>query len=277
MDDIDIAILELTIFAMVMIICCCCCCRTGPVELPPQLIDKTPQTQQDIETGQIKGILFKDIKEKEEEEEGCGKRCCPICLEEYEDDHEIRRLEKYLSDGRATLKSNVYAFGVVLFEIVSGREAVIGTEAVETKNPEKRPLSSIMISALRNSPDSMNMSSLKEFVDPNMMDLYPHDCLFKIAMLAKQCVDDDPIDEKLIYQTPRPQQDIETGQEKGLMFKDIKEEGCDKRSCQICLEEYEDDHEITRLKKCRHVFHRSCIDHWLSQNRSCPICRCYVV
>ena len=82
---------------------------------------------------------------------------------------------------------------------------------------------------------------------------------------------------ELIYQTPRPQQDIETGQEKGLMFKDIKEEGCDKRSCQICLEEYEDDHEITRLKKCRHVFHRSCIDHWLSQNRSCPICRCYVV
>ncbi|KAL0680110.1 hypothetical protein Bca4012_008091 [Brassica carinata] len=229
MDDIDIAILELTIFAMVMIICCCCCCRTGPVELPPQLIDKTPQTQQDIETGQIKGILFKDIKEKEEEEEGCGKRCCPICLEEYEDDHEIRRLEKCR-------------------HIVSGREAVIGTEAVETKNPEKRPLSSIMISALRNSPDSMNMSSLKEFVDPNMMDLYPHDCLFKIAMLAKQCVDDDPIDEKLIYQTPRPQQDIETGQEKGLMFKDIKEEGCDKRSCQICLEEYEDDHEITRLK-----------------------------
>ena len=44
------------------------------------------------------------------------------------------------------MKSNVYAFGVVLFEIVSGREAVIGTEAVETKNPEKRPLSSIVSS-----------------------------------------------------------------------------------------------------------------------------------
>jgi hypothetical protein len=50
-----------------------------------------------------------------------------------------------------------------------------------------------MLAVLKNSPDSMNMSSLKEFVDPNMMDLYPHDCLFKIATLAKQCVDDDPI------------------------------------------------------------------------------------
>ncbi|XP_010479696.1 PREDICTED: lysM domain receptor-like kinase 3 [Camelina sativa] len=100
---------------------------------------------------------------------------------------------EYLSDGRATSKSDVYAFGVVLFEIISGREAVIRTEAMGTKNPERRPLASIMLAALKNSPDPMNMLSLKEFVDPNMMELYPHDCLFKIAMLAKQCVDDDPI------------------------------------------------------------------------------------
>ncbi|XP_010462033.1 PREDICTED: lysM domain receptor-like kinase 3 [Camelina sativa] len=100
---------------------------------------------------------------------------------------------EYLSDGRATSKSDVYAFGVVLFEIISGREAVIRTEAMGTKNPERRPLASIMLAALKNSPDPMNMLSLKESVDPNMMDLYPHDCLYKIAMLAKQCVDDDPI------------------------------------------------------------------------------------
>jgi len=100
---------------------------------------------------------------------------------------------EYLSDGLATSKSDIYAFGVVLFEIISGREAVIRTEAIGTKNPERRPLASIMLAVLKNSPDSMNMSSLKEFVDPNMMDLYPHDCLFKIATLAKQCVDDDPI------------------------------------------------------------------------------------
>ncbi|KAL0696685.1 hypothetical protein Bca4012_063865 [Brassica carinata] len=98
---------------------------------------------------------------------------------------------EYLSDGLATSRSDVYAFGVVLFEIISGREAVIRTEAI--KNPERRPLASIMLAVLKSSPDSMNMSSLKEFIDPNMVDLYPHDCLFKVAMLAKQCVDDDPI------------------------------------------------------------------------------------
>ncbi|KAM1430486.1 hypothetical protein ACFX13_047356 [Malus domestica] len=50
-----------------------------------------------------------------------------------------------------------------------------------------------MQTALRTSPDSVSMSNLKDYIDPNMMDLYPHDCLFKVAMIAKQCVDDDPI------------------------------------------------------------------------------------
>ncbi|CAI9757642.1 unnamed protein product [Fraxinus pennsylvanica] len=93
---------------------------------------------------------------------------------------------EYLRDGLATNKSDVYAFGVVLFEIISGKEAMI-------KSTERRSLASIVVAALRNSPDSMSMSSLNDHIDPNLMDLYPHDCLYKLAMLAKQCVDDDPI------------------------------------------------------------------------------------
>ncbi|KAA8540349.1 hypothetical protein F0562_024732 [Nyssa sinensis] len=100
---------------------------------------------------------------------------------------------EYLRDGLATSKSDVYAFGVVLFEIISGKEAITRTEGVVMKNPERRSLASIMLAALRNSPDSMSMSSMKDHIDPNLMDLYPHDCLFKMAMLAKQCVDEDPI------------------------------------------------------------------------------------
>ncbi|CAA7049655.1 unnamed protein product [Microthlaspi erraticum] len=91
---------------------------------------------------------------------------------------------------------------------------------------------------------------------------------------------DSPIPTELppetINQTPQPQEDIETGQRKVSIFKDIKgeeEEGCGKRCCPICLEEYEDDHEIRRLKKCGHVFHRFCVDSWLERDRSCPSCR----
>ncbi|EOA39233.1 hypothetical protein CARUB_v10012211mg [Capsella rubella] len=87
-----------------------------------------------------------------------------------------------------------------------------------------------------------------------------------------------------IHQTPQPdEQDIETGrrQKKTLLYKDIKdkeggeeeEKGGSKRFCPICLEEYEDDHEMRRLKKCGHVFHLLCIDSWLKRERTCPSCR----
>ncbi|KAJ9568457.1 hypothetical protein OSB04_004423 [Centaurea solstitialis] len=100
---------------------------------------------------------------------------------------------EYLRDGLATSKSDVYAFGVVLFELISGKEAITRTEAVVMKNSERRSLASIMLAALKHSPDSMSMSGLKDHIDPNLLDLFPHDCVFKMAMLAKQCVEDDPI------------------------------------------------------------------------------------
>ncbi|OAY82162.1 lysM domain receptor-like kinase 3 [Ananas comosus] len=100
---------------------------------------------------------------------------------------------EYLRDGLATTKSDVYAFGVVLFELISGKEAITRTEGRILTHTERRSLASIMLTALRNSPNSMSMASLKECIDPNLMDLYPHDCVFKVAMLAKQCVDEDPI------------------------------------------------------------------------------------
>ncbi|THG07507.1 hypothetical protein TEA_010414 [Camellia sinensis var. sinensis] len=100
---------------------------------------------------------------------------------------------EYLRDGLATKKSDVYAFGVVLFEMISGKEAITRTEGSMMKNPDRRSLVSIMLAALRCSPDSTSMSSMKDHIDPNLMDLYPHDCLSKMAVLAKQCVDEDPI------------------------------------------------------------------------------------
>lgn len=51
---------------------------------------------------------------------------------------------RYLSNGLATTKSDVYAFGVVLFEIISGKEAII-----QTQGPEKRSLASIVSSAYK--------------------------------------------------------------------------------------------------------------------------------
>ncbi|XP_068639174.1 lysM domain receptor-like kinase 3 [Aristolochia californica] len=100
---------------------------------------------------------------------------------------------EYLRDGFATTKSDVYAFGVVLFEIISGKEAITRTAGRALSNNERRSLASIMLAALKHCPSSVSMEGLKEYIDPNLADLYPYDCVCKVAMLAKQCVDEDPI------------------------------------------------------------------------------------
>jgi len=44
--------------------------------------------------------------------------------------------------------------------------------------------------------------------------------------------------------------------------------------CLICLADYETSDEVRRLDKCKHVYHRECIDEWLTTGRnSCPMCR----
>ncbi|KAG8079269.1 hypothetical protein GUJ93_ZPchr0007g4272 [Zizania palustris] len=46
--------------------------------------------------------------------------------------------------------------------------------------------------------------------------------------------------------------------------------------CVVCLSSMEEGDEV-RVLRCRHLFHRRCLDPWLQQARSpatCPLCRC---
>lgn len=40
--------------------------------------------------------------------------------------------------------------------------------------------------------------------------------------------------------------------------------------CSICQD---NDEVIIRILKCNHYFHITCIDKWLSNNKTCPVCR----
>ncbi|KAK6509922.1 hypothetical protein TWF481_004645 [Arthrobotrys musiformis] len=44
--------------------------------------------------------------------------------------------------------------------------------------------------------------------------------------------------------------------------------------CLVCLGDFENDEICRQLAKCHHVFHKDCIDEWLTTGRnSCPLCR----
>ncbi|XP_074651941.1 RING finger protein 150-like [Tubulanus polymorphus] len=42
--------------------------------------------------------------------------------------------------------------------------------------------------------------------------------------------------------------------------------------CAVCIEGYK-THDVVRILPCKHVFHKSCVDPWLLEQRSCPMCK----
>jgi hypothetical protein len=44
------------------------------------------------------------------------------------------------------------------------------------------------------------------------------------------------------------------------------------QECCICMSSYEED-EVLRELPCSHMYHRHCIDRWLSDTHICPICK----
>ena len=76
---------------------------------------------------------------------------------------------------------------------------------------------------------------------------------------------------------PRNYQDVVVGLDKNdldklkidtyLNFADTTRD-----TCSVCIDKFIPD-DICRELKCSHLFHKDCIDHWLSDNISCPVCR----
>ncbi|CAL4072706.1 unnamed protein product, partial [Meganyctiphanes norvegica] len=46
--------------------------------------------------------------------------------------------------------------------------------------------------------------------------------------------------------------------------------------CVVCLEEYR-PHQELRVLPCKHEFHRACVDPWLVQHRTCPLCNYNII
>jgi hypothetical protein len=52
--------------------------------------------------------------------------------------------------------------------------------------------------------------------------------------------------------------------------------GCSQTQCPICIQDYVKWDYLRIFKPCRHKFHRSCLDEWLTSwtyGPTCPVCR----
>lgn len=57
-----------------------------------------------------------------------------------------------------------------------------------------------------------------------------------------------------------------------IPLKTIKDADAEMECCAVCIEPYKVS-DVVRILPCLHQFHRSCIDPWLLDQRTCPMCK----
>ncbi|KAJ4799138.1 Protein kinase [Rhynchospora pubera] len=99
---------------------------------------------------------------------------------------------EYLEHGLIMTQLDVFAFGVLLLELLSGKEPVLlSEEDMDKERDMKQPqLLSELITGVLSGEDVR--SKLREFIDPCLQSDYPFDLAFAMAELAMQCVAREP-------------------------------------------------------------------------------------
>ncbi|KAE9614928.1 hypothetical protein Lal_00036036 [Lupinus albus] len=94
---------------------------------------------------------------------------------------------EYAQYGDISPKIDVYAFGVVLYELISAKNAVLktGETVAESKG---------LVSLFEGALNHINpLEALSTLVDPRLGDNYPIESVLKIAQVGRACTRDNPI------------------------------------------------------------------------------------
>ncbi|KAJ0989794.1 hypothetical protein J5N97_008150 [Dioscorea zingiberensis] len=96
---------------------------------------------------------------------------------------------EFLEHGLISPKVDVFAFGVVLLEIMSGKEAVFSRDGGDDDKEQVVFLSALIEPVLSG---ENARSELRGFLDPCLGEDYPFDLVYAMAQLAMRCVAHDP-------------------------------------------------------------------------------------
>ncbi|KAL2316978.1 hypothetical protein Fmac_030854 [Flemingia macrophylla] len=94
---------------------------------------------------------------------------------------------EYAQYGDVSPKVDVYAFGVVLYELISAKNAILktGESVAETKG---------LVALFEEALNQRNPAEgIRKLVDPRLGENYPVDSVLKIAQLGRACTRDNPL------------------------------------------------------------------------------------
>ncbi|RDX61019.1 LysM domain receptor-like kinase 3, partial [Mucuna pruriens] len=95
---------------------------------------------------------------------------------------------EYAQYGDVSPKVDVYAFGVVLYELISAKNAILKTG--ESVAESRKGLVALFEEALN---QSNPLEGIRKLVDPRLGENYPIDSVLKIAQLGRACTRDNAL------------------------------------------------------------------------------------